>query len=378
MKMKKPFIFPIFVLFCFFSCNMKNESIFPETSNKEASSEAKELLSFLYSIQGKYTLSGQHNFISTGEQYTDEVYKITGKYPVVWGSDFSFQVKGDSAVNFHHCGPMNLKDPALTLRDKKPLEFINLSVDELRQNLVNEVIRQHKKGHIITLMWHGCFPTEGDLCDGSSIWAMQNRPDEKTWQELTSKGTELNASWKKQVDNIAHHLQKLQEAKIPVLWRPYHEMNGVWFWWCNQKGENGFKKLWIMLYDYFTKDKKLNNLIWVWNTNAPRNIPGDEAFPYSDFFPGSEYVDILAADVYANDYKQSHHDDLRKIANGKLIALGEIGTVPSAEILKSQNQWSWFMTWGYFVNLYNDSEAIKKLYNAPNVLSLEDIKKMRK
>lgn len=88
-------------------------------------------------------------------------------------------------------------------------------------------------------------------------------------------------------------------------------MNGVWFWWCNKPGENGFKKLWIMTYNYFTKVHKLNNLLWVWNTNAPRDKKGDEAGPYADFYPGPEYVDVLAADVYHRDYKQSHHDDLQ-------------------------------------------------------------------
>ena len=136
---------------------------------------------------------------------------------------------------------------------------------------------------------------------------------------MTTEGSDLNKAWKQQADTIAGYLKQLQDARVPVLWRPFHEMNGVWFWWCNHKGENGFKKLWIMMYDYYVNYHKLDNLIWVWNTNAPRDIPGDEAFPYKDFWPGHEYVDVLAADVYRNDWKQSHHDDLLKLANGKVI-----------------------------------------------------------
>jgi mannan endo-1,4-beta-mannosidase len=83
-------------------------------------------------------------------------------------------------------------------------------------------------------------------------------------------------------------------------------MNGVWFWWCNQKGENGFPELWRMMFKYFTEYHHLNNLIWVWNTNAPRDITSDEAYDYTLFYPGDDYVDVLAADVYRNDYKQSH------------------------------------------------------------------------
>ena len=70
---------------------------------------------------------------------------------------------------------------------------------------------------------------------------------------------------------------------------------------------------------------KLNNLIWVWNANAPRLLPNDEAWAYEDYFPGLECVDVLAADVYHHDYKQSHHDELVKLGEGKVIALGEVG-----------------------------------------------------
>ena len=185
-------------------------------------------------------------------------------------------------------------------------------------------------------MWHGCFPTEGDCCNGNNIWAMENRPSDSIWNLLCTDFTPINQQWKKQMDKIAINLKDLQNENIPVLWRPYHEMNGVWFWWCNHPGDDGFKKLWIMTYDYLTRHHQLNNLLWVWNTNAPRDIPGDEAFDYDLFFPGHEYVDILAADVYRNDYKQSHHDDLIQLAGNKTIALGEVGGLPDPEILSEQ------------------------------------------
>ncbi len=340
----------------------------PEPVNPHATKEAKALLKFLYDIQGKYTLSGQHNYINTGSKYTGEVQRITGKYPVVWGSDFSFFVKGDNYARFQHCGPANLSDPA------DSVYFLDLTIDQVRQNMVEEIIRKHKEGHIITLMWHCCFPTEGDQCEGNNIWAMENRPSPETWNELVTEGTVLNNQWKKQADNIAAYLKKLEEAKIPVLWRPYHEMNGVWFWWCNQKGENGFPALYRMMFRYFTDYHKLNNLIWVWNTNAPRDIPGDEAFDYELFYPGDDYVDVLAADVYRNDYKQSHHDDLIKLSKGKPIALGEVGGLPEPEKLDEQPDWEWFMSWGNLLTRSNTEDVIIKLYNSPRVLTLDEIK----
>ena len=335
--------------------------------NPDASPEAVQLLSFLYSIQGEYTLAGQHNFVSDLQRYDDAVKRIAGKTPVVWGCDFSFNALGDNAAKFQHCGPMNLTVPF------EPFDFNGRSTEELRQGMIDEAICQYNNGRIITLMWHGCFPTEGDSCNGTSIWAMENRPSPEVWKELVTDGSELNGQWKQQADNIAAYLKQLQEAKVPVLWRPYHEMNGVWFWWCNHPGEDGFKKLWMMMYDYFTHHHKLNNLLWVWNTNAPRDIPGDEAFPYEMFFPGVEYVDILAADVYRQDYKQSHHDDLLELGGGKLIALGEIGELPTVEQYEAQKTWSWFMPWGYFIERWNTPEMVQAIYDHPQTLTLDKI-----
>lgn len=356
----------LFVSICINSCTAPMTK--PDPVNTHATPEAKALLEFLYDIQGRYTLSGQHNYINTGSKYTDEVYRITGKYPVVWGSDFSFFVEGENFARFQHCGPANLSAPS------DSAYFLDLTIEQVRQNMVEEIIHKHNEGHIITLMWHGCFPTEGDHCEGSNIWAMENRPTPEIWNELVTDGTILNDQWKKQADNIAGYLKQLQEAKIPILWRPYHEMNGVWFWWCNHKGENGFPLLWRMMFRYFTEYHKLNNLIWVWNTNAPRDIPGDEAFDYELFYPGDDYVDILAADVYRNDYKQSHHDDLMKLAKGKPIALGEVGGLPSPEIIDSQPFWQWFMSWGFLLTRSNSEDVIINLYNSPRVLTLDEIK----
>jgi mannan endo-1,4-beta-mannosidase len=347
-------------------CGIRNEKQNPV--NPSASKEAVALLDFLYSIKGKYILSGEHNFVSSGSKYNEKVKEITGKYPVVWGSDFSFCITGDNASEYHHCGPMNLVDPV------DSFAYLNLSQDTLRSRMIKEAIRQWNNGHIITLMWHQCFPADGDTCVGSSIWAMENRPDQKIWDSLTTDGTALNMAWKKQADGVAKYLKILCDAHVPVLWRPYHEMNGVWFWWCNHKGENGFKKLWIMMYNYYTKEHNLNNLLWVWDSNAPRNNSGDEAFSYDQFYPGNEYVDVLAADIYQRDFKQSHHDELVKLGNGKPISIGEVGELPNDSMLIAQPDWEWFMVWGYFINMRNNkTDDVRALYNSPRVLTLDKV-----
>jgi mannan endo-1,4-beta-mannosidase len=150
-------------------------------------------------------------------------------------------------------------------------------------------------------------------------------------------------------------------------------MNGEWFWWGHKKGEQGFKRLWIMMYDRFTNIHKLNNLIWVWDANAPRGVPGERGIPYEDCFPGAEFVDVLASDIYRNDYKPSHYDQLLALGKGKPVALGEVGELPSAEILQQQPNWAWFMSWGWILFLANEPDRIKAIYHSERVLTLDRI-----
>jgi mannan endo-1,4-beta-mannosidase len=333
--------------------------------NPNASPEATKLLAFLSDISGQYTLTAQHNYANSGSKNTDLTKAITGSTPLIWGSDFSFAYAGPAPEKFQHCGPLNLTAWG------EPLYTLNTTPEIVRQRLVETAIRMHRAGHIVTLMWHAAPPSVGGhVCDGDQIWTWDRRPSADTWREITTDGTPLNLAWQAQVDRIAGYLAQLRDAHVPVLWRPYHEMNGKWFWWCDKPGDNGYKRLWVMLYDRFVNHHHLDNLIWVWNTNAPRTKKGDEAGAYADFYPGAEYVDVLAADVYHRDWKQSHHDDLLQLAKGKPIALGEVGDTPSPQLLTAQPRWTWFMPW--FLQVW-DPEALRRIYADPRVLTKEDV-----
>jgi len=327
----------------YFSCEPGGEA-HPSPVNPETIQEARNLLDFLYEISGEYTLSGHHNYTHSLTKYSEQVKEITGKSPVVWGADFSFNFGG--------------KDP-----------------DMVRQAMIDTAKLMWEQGHIITLMWHSCFPSDGDSCDSESIWIWEPGVPDAQWDSLTTPGTTLNKQWRDQVDNVAKFLKQLENENVPVLWRPYHEMNGIWFWWCNEKGDDGFVKLWSMMYDRFVNYHNLTNLLWVWNPNAPRATPGDEAYAYEDYFPGLLSIDVLAADVYHNDYRQSHHEQLHELAGQKPIALGEVGKLPSPAILNEQPQWTWFMGWANFITKENSPDSVRALYNAPRVLTMQDIER---
>ena len=179
------------------------------------------------------------------------------------------------------------------------------------QDVVDEAIRQHKSGSIITLMYHQVKPFDHDSLGFQR--SVKGMVTDQQWEQIVTPGTDYYNMLIEKIDAVAEYLKQLQDAKVPILWRPYHEMNGMWFWYGNRPGPDGFVKLWKIMYDRYVNHHQLYNLIWVWNANWPRDWTDDEAYPYELFYPGNEYVDVLAADIYKNDYKQSHHDQLLEL-----------------------------------------------------------------
>jgi len=305
--------------------------------NPDASDGAKQTLNFLYDIKGKYILSGQQNYNSDRNTFSDSAKSITGKYPAVWGCD-----------------------------------FMNWGDKDLGPQIVAEAIKKSKEGYLITLMWHEGRPTDDPPYDFERNVKVK-MPD-SAWTQLVTPGTPLNNKWLAQVDVIAGYLEQLRDAGVTVLWRPYHEMNGVWFWWGNRKGPDGIAKLWKMMYDRFTNYHHLNNLLWVWGANGLRDIPFDEAYDYADYYPGPQYVDILGADVYHFDYEQKDYNSLLALANGKPIALTETGELPTPLVLSVQPQWCWFMVWTSWLWTDNTRDRVKQVYNMPRALNHDEVK----
>ncbi|WP_020527698.1 glycosyl hydrolase [Flexithrix dorotheae] len=342
MKIFPKHFFIVFILLVVISCAKEKPAATThanEPVNPNLSEEARSVLSFLYQIKGEKILTGQHNYGHELLRSTDSVKYFTGKLPAVWGSDLLGYDFGSKNV---------------------------------RQDVVEEAIRQHQKGSIITLMYHQVKPFDHDSLGFQK--SVKGRVTDDEWKQIVTPGTEYYQMWEQKVDSIAGYLKQLKDAKVPVLWRPYHEMNGIWFWYGNRPGEEGYQKLWKMMYDRYVHHHQLNNLIWVWNPNAPRDLENDEAYAYADFFPGLDYVDILAADIYHNDYRQSHHDELVELGEGKLIAIGECGKLPTAEILEKQPEWVWFMDWARYIWTANDPDSVKLLYDNPRCMSFEELK----
>lgn len=175
----------------------------------------------------------------------------------------------------------------------------------------------------------------GTALDPNKDYAFYKADTEFDATNATVEGTWENKVFTEDLKNAAAYLKLLRDADIPVLWRPFHEAAGGWFWWG--KDAASFKSLWIAMFNYF-KTEGLDNLIWVWTTE------GNDA----DWYPGDQYVDIVGRDVYNKETADcvSEYTSIAENYGNKIVSLSKCGTVGLiSEQWASGARWSWFMPW---------------------------------
>ncbi|MBQ7306658.1 MAG: beta-mannosidase, partial [Clostridia bacterium] len=219
-----------------------------------------------------------------------------------------------------------------------------------------------KKG-IMTLTWHWFSPL------GGRSKAFYARNTEFDASKALVEGTPENRALLSDMDVMAGLLRPFCQAGVPILWRPFHEGDGDWFWW-GAKGAETVKGLWRLMFERFTQKHQLNNLIWVWNSPVPECYPGDDV------------VDIISCDMYPPAHQ--HTAQLDKLAQVKSITqqpkialIGEIGTLPSAEALAQEKaEWVSYMTWCNDFCLTEDfttNEALREMYEHPWAVTKEKL-----
>jgi len=320
-----------------------SENVQPVTPN--ASPEVRAVLQMLHDLSGRYTLTGQHNFPNTKSRNSEFAARYIGRTPAIFSSDFGFAKPGDT-------------DSTLA-----------------RPDIVQEAIRQYQRGSLVDLCWHAVPPTADEPVtfrpqpgsDPKKLASVQGKLTDEQFQEVLTPGSALYQHWCAQVDAIAVFLKQLQDARVPVLWRPYHEMNGDWFWWGGRTGQYSTAALYRQLFDRLVNHHRLTNLIWVWSMDR---VHGPE-MEHAKYFPGIDTVDVLALDVYQGDFAQSYYDSLVALSQGKPLALDEVGNPPTPEILQKQPRWVYYGVWTGMVR-NTPRQQYDALRHDPRILSLED------
>lgn len=234
------------------------------------------------------------------------------------------------------------------------LDFMNDDFD----GVVQRSNKWHDKGGIVTICWHTGINGKGYQ------ESLNDRPNfDKLLTEGTDEYNNMIANW----DKAARALQELRDAGVTVLWRPFHEFDGEWFWWGKGGAEN-FKKLWIMMYERFTNEFDLTNLIWV------LGYSGDVK---SGWYPGDEYCDIIGSDTYDNSINRKGWRLLNRVSENKPLAFHECGNIPSVEEFEENEvMWSWFMIWHTDHIKNNDKDNLKSVYNHEKVITLDELPKL--
>ena len=226
-------------------------------------------------------------------------------------------------------------------------------------------IEWHEKGGIITICWH-CGS------DFSGSWAESMNTEITDWDKALTKGTPEYEKLIAGMDKGAKALLELKEQKIPVLWRPFHEADGQWFWW-GKGGAQNFKKLWKLMYERYTEYWELDNLIWVLGLS-------ERGEDYRKWYPGDEYVDIAGADSYIDGPNENLYKKVKNVVGKKMpVCFHECGKIPTVEELHStKTEWVWFMAWHteYMVDR-NNVEDLYTIYNDEYVITLDELPKWK-
>ena len=126
---------------------------------------------------------------------------------------------------------------------------------------------------------------------------------------------------------IGDSLTTLRDAGVPVLWRPFAEMNGTWFWWGNLQRDH-YISLWRDLHGYFTQTRGLTNLLWVFEPDQTVHLVAgttSSGTPIDYYYPGDDVVDVVGHNFYDDDWALPFRSDLIWERYGKIFAVPQAG-----------------------------------------------------
>lgn len=301
---------------------------------------------------------------NNGYMYRSDVQEVAGDFPAVYGFDIG-HIELDKTHN---------------------LDTVDF---ELMRNLIKKA---HKDRGIITISWHPNNPLTGE-----SSW------DTTATVKQILKGGVLHQKYKGYLERVSSFLKGLDgflQRDIPIVFRPFHEMNGDWFWWGSAScTPDEYRQLWQETVTMLSNEFKVHNVLYMYSPNLLK-----EEEEFLRYYPGDQYVDALGIDIYQyvddEEFMKILKRDLKvlkKIAVEKNVpyALSEVGH----EKLDSSEYWwtavldksisdsgiSWALFWrnarkSHFYVPYKGqktSKDFKKFKNMPHVLFLEEVSNIK-
>lgn len=342
-----------------------------DLADKNATPETQSLMNYLASVYGEHIISGQQEIYKYGPHDFDYEFNYikdnTGKLPAIRGFDFL---------------------------NTNPLYG---SEDGTVDRMISWV--KDSKG-IVTASWHITVPKKfSDYNIGDKVdWANGTyKPDETDFDtaKVLEEGTKEREYYMLCLKMLAEQIQKLQDAGVPMIFRPLHEAeggggeDGSWFWW-GKSGSAVYKDLWKLTYKTLTEDYGLHNIIWEWNSYTFETS--------TNWYPGDEYVDLVAYDKYnCTDWSTGNavlvHNDsaiggtfyslVEQYGGKKMVAMAENDSIPTLENLQMEKAgWLYFCPWydggsdstNFLSNeMFNKKEDLKEIYTSDYCITLDEL-----
>lgn len=345
------------LIFVFLLSNLRPGRVLAQTADKQASDTTKRVFSYMRGLSRSTSgrvLSGQSighgpDIATTYDRLVVELGKRSGHYPAIIGADYGYT----SETSFSDWNPT--------------------------------LIAYWKAGGLVELSWHFDNPWTGGDCNdlgGADLI------------KLITRGESGYETWQRQLARAGDVLEALQKEGVTVLWRPFHELNGDWFWWGmrSHPGDPApMRNLWRAMFTYFHVTRGLHNLIWVYSVTGYKQ---GETFarPLEFYYPGADVVDVVGIDVYDDEATMRAPTDYAALkAFKKPVAITEIGPnsindgswdqqkllvslrekYPEVVYWLSWHDWRRNGAWIYKSMVHNKNA--EKLLNDPLVINREEL-----
>jgi len=303
-----------------------------------ATAEAKKLLCYLYSIYGAKVLSGQQETSWSNPQSDIDYYVQTvSKHPAILGGDYLYT---DGA---------------------KP-----------GNNTSTRAQAYWNAGGLTMIRYHMGAPPLADTYDNS-------KGTVANFDNLTKTGTAENTSLLSKLDYMAGELKFLQDAKVPVILVPYHEIDkNAWFWWSKCTGAQ-FVTLWKYTLDYLMKTKGIHNVLWT--------IGYGHDGAMTDFWPGKAFADLGGIDQYDKGTQPfaNLYTGTKAVVGATIpIPLHETGTIPQpSAMFPTAAPWLMWNVWATYQNTaaegytWNTADTIKTAYADSHTITRETLPNLK-
>lgn len=259
-------------------------------ADRQATKETFALYKNLKKLLHKGIMFGHQDDLAYGVGWKyvarkSDVKEVTGDYPAVYGWELG------------------------RLETDQPVNLDSVPFDKMRQ-FISE---GYSRGGIITISWHLNNPLTG-----KTAW----EPAPGTVVSILP-GSEKHALYKSWLDKVANFLLSLKGKNgeyIPVIFRPFHELNGNWFWWGGDHcAPEEFKRLWRFTVSYLRDEKNIHHLLYAYNTDRFSSME-----EYLLKYPGDEWVDVIGFDIYQRKKGAEGNDEFIRDMDKMLTALEQI------------------------------------------------------